>query len=87
MHSNVFSLREWWSQNTQRANKSERGSEFKVRYIGWDHKTRYLKLVKFDDKTDSVIGKLDNGEEISYPAEGRFWVEYDEGMENEARAI
>lgn len=84
MHSNVFSLKEWWSQRDEASQKNE---EFKVRYIGWDHKTRFLKLLKFDDKTDRVIGQLDCGKEVSYPAQSRFWVQYDEGMENEARAI
>ncbi len=81
MHSNVFSLKEWWST------KTEDGADFRVRYIGWDHKTRFLKLLKFDDKTGCVIGQLDCGKEVSYPADSRFWVEYDEGMEHEARAI
>lgn len=82
MHSNVLSLKEWWSQK-----KDNQKGEVKVRYIGWDHKTRFLKLLKFDDQTDSVIGQLDCGKEVRYPADSRFWVEYDEGMEHEARAV
>ncbi|MBC98319.1 MAG: hypothetical protein CME63_11250 [Halobacteriovoraceae bacterium] len=91
MRSNVLCLREWWQiKNNGEKSAQMQGQEsedFKVRYLGWDHKTRFLKLVKFDSETDSVIGELDNGEEVSYPSKSDFWVVYDDGMEEEARAI
>jgi len=82
MHSNVLSLKQWWSHQSNNQN-----TEIKVRYIGWDHKTRFLKLLKFDDQADCIIGELDCGKKVRYPSNSRFWVEYDEGMDHEARAI
>jgi hypothetical protein len=81
MHSNILTLKQWWHQ------KEEANSEMKLRYLGWDHKTRFFKLLKFDDKTNSIEGELDCGKKVSFAANSEFWVAYDDGMENEARAI
>ncbi len=81
MNSNVFSLKEWW------AKRDESKSEVKVRYIGWDHNTRFLKLLKFDDQANLIEGELDCGKKMNFSASGKNWVAYDDGMENEARAI
>ena len=82
MHQNVLSLKEWWSDKL-----SDKKQDLKLRYLGWDHNTRFLTLLKFDDKSDSIIGRLDSGEKVTYPASSSFWVAYDDGMENEARAV
>ena len=84
MHPNVLSLKEWW----EKSNDSQASqADVKVRFVGWDHRIRFLKLVKFDDKTATITGELDSGEKVSYPAESPFWVAYDDGMEEEARAV
>lgn len=68
----------------------ERGkvlSEKKLRYIGWDHNTRFFSPESFDEDKGVLKGVLDCGEAISFPMESSFWVEYKEGMESEARPI
>ena len=80
MNSNVFSLKKWWTTKNEK-------SDVKVRYIGWDHNTRFLKLLKFDDESGLVEGELDCGKKMQFSASGDYWVAYDEGMENEARAV
>jgi len=70
------SLKEWLG-----GHMAEEG-ELRLRYIGWDHRQKYFSPQKLDKEGVEVLGKLDNGEKVSFPFDSDFWVHYEEGMEN-----
>lgn len=75
------SLGQWWQSF------SEHKEELKLRYVGWDHRIRFFTPKSISKAQDHVEGTLDNGEVISFPVDSNFWVQYDEGMENSAKAV
>lgn len=75
------SLSQWWQSFTQQ------GKVLKLRYVGWDHRTRFFTPKNLSQGEDHVEGVLDNGEVISFPVNSDFWVQYDEGMEEGAKAV
>lgn len=75
------SLKEWWSLFMDESVKP------KLRYVGWDHKVKYFTPISLDEKRKEIQGKLDCGEQISYSQDSSFWVNYEEGMEDSAKAV
>lgn len=75
------SLKDWWNLFMDHKVKP------KLRYVGWDHKVKYFTPLKFNKADERVEGHLDCGEVISFPVESQFWVNYEEGMEDSAKAV
>lgn len=62
-------------------------TDLKLRYCDWNHRTKYVRIVGESSDGASLIGVLANGEEVSFPKTSDFWHVYQEGDENQARAI
>ncbi len=74
-------LSQWWHSF------SESGVIHKLRYVGWDHRTRFFTPKAIDEDKAHIEGTLDSGELIRFPVDSNFWVQYDEGMEDGAKAV
>ncbi len=77
----VQTLETWWQLFL------EKGEEIRLRYLDWDHKTRFFTPKKMNEAGTHVEGELDNGEVINFPVTSQFWQEYHEGMEDGAKAV
>lgn len=80
---NGQSLKWWWNLF------KEQGENLRLRYMDWDHKIRFFQPTSLELERDGqyVEGTLDNGEVIRFPVESSFWVQYHEGMEEQAKAV
>lgn len=58
----------------------------KLRFADWNHRIRFFTVSKIDE-SGNVTGQLDSGETISFDIESDFWFPYNEGDEDQARAI
>jgi hypothetical protein len=83
---NYQSLGQLWNEFIKHGNQIAEEA-LKLRYVGWDHKTRFFSPQTLDEDKGQVSGVLDCGELISFPVESAFWVKYNDGMENEAKAV
>ncbi|MDA9793286.1 hypothetical protein N9B72_01750 [Bacteriovoracaceae bacterium] len=61
--------------------------EFRVRFRDWDIKIKYFVIEGYSQDEQRLVGKLDNGEVISYAKDNKGWQVYYRGQENSARAI
>lgn len=55
----------------------------KVRYINWDHRTKYFEIHDYSQDKKRLIGKLDNGEDISFSPASDHWILYEERIEDD----
>lgn len=80
---NGQSLKVWWQLF------KEKGEEIRLRYMDWDHKIRFFTptAIALENDGQYVEGTLDNGEVIRFPVESSFWVQYQDGMEEQAKAV
>lgn len=77
----VQSLESWWHS------VMEKGEELKLRYLDWDHRIRFFTPKRLNKEGTHLEGELDNGELINFPVKSAFWLEYQEGMEEGAKAV
>lgn len=69
-------LAEIWKQSNQQ-------KSLKVRYINWDHRTKYFEIHDYSEDLKKFVGKLDCGEEISFSPVSDHWVLYEDNIEND----
>ena len=74
------SLKEIWSHSQQKKG-------IKVRYLDWDHHTKYFEIEGPSKDQKSLVGKLDNGEDFTFPMISQFWVIYEDEMEHFPKAV
>lgn len=74
---NIYQL---WQQNRE-------SKDLKLRYCDWNHRVKYVRIVGESSDGNSLIGVLATGEEVSFPKSSEFWHVYQDGDENQARAI
>ncbi len=67
--------------------ESQHKKDLKVRYVNWDHRTKYFEIHNYSPDKKLIVGKLDNGEEISFPLISQHWVLYEEEMEHFPKAV
>lgn len=75
------SLETWWE------NFRIKGEELKLRYQDWDHRIRFFTPKRMNKEGTHLEGELDNGEVIKFPVGSDHWQEYQDGMEEGAKAV
>lgn len=74
------SLDEIWINNKRQMN-------LKVRFNDWNHHMKYFTITGESTDGKRLVGKLDNGESISYSKRSRGWSLYSVEFTDQARAI
>jgi hypothetical protein len=64
-----------------------RPKNLKVRFQDWSYQTKYFTLMGESEDGKRFIGKLDNGEKISYSKKSKGWALYHSGDEHHAQAV
>ena len=59
----------------------------KVRFNDWDYKIKYFTISGESTDAKRLVGKLDNGEAISFNKKSRGWSVYSNEAEQNARAV
>lgn len=66
--------------------KHGRQSGLTLRWPDWGQNHRWFKVEFYDPKSDSLFGKLDCGEKVSFSMKTNNWKLYEEGDEFIAKA-
>ncbi|MCT4640691.1 MAG: hypothetical protein N4A33_00235 [Bacteriovoracaceae bacterium] len=66
---------------------SNRKMNLKVRYKGWDHKTKFFKIQGLSLDGITLFGELDNGEMVTYRMTSDHWEVYQIGAGDYPKAI
>ena len=59
----------------------------KVRFLDWNHTIKYFTVTGESEDGKRLVGKLDNGESMSFSKTSRGWALYGAGAENTAKAV
>lgn len=59
----------------------------KFRFIDWNHRTKYLRIIGHDELKGVFHCLLDNGEKVEISDQSDFWQSYSPGDELRACAI
>ncbi|MBY0516969.1 MAG: hypothetical protein K2P81_08680 [Bacteriovoracaceae bacterium] len=59
----------------------------KVRFLDWNHTIKYFMITGESEDGKRLVGKLDNGESMSFAKFSRGWGLYGEGAEQAAKAV
>lgn len=59
----------------------------KVRFLDWNHTIRFFMITGESEDGKRLVGKLDNGESISFAKFSRGWALYGADAEFAAKAI
>ena len=75
-----YSLERVWRTSGMKAN-------LRVRFNDWTHQIRWFEIHGESPDGRRFIGKLDNGEKISFSKRSRGWFEYFPSAEFQAHAV
>ncbi len=59
----------------------------KVRFVDWNHSIKYFTVTGESEDGKRLVGKLDNGESMSFSKSSRGWMVYGAGAEMNAKAV
>lgn len=77
---NWYTLERVWRQNRGRKN-------LRVRFNDWTQHIRWFEIQGESEDQRRFVGRLDNGERISYPKNSKGWILYYEESEYSAHAV
>jgi hypothetical protein len=69
-----------WHRNAQK-------NGLKVRFLDWNHTIKFFLITGESEDGKRLVGKLDNGESISFAKFSRGWALYGVDNEHAAKAI
>jgi hypothetical protein len=66
---------------------SGKKNHLQVRFNDWNYGIKYFEVLGESEDGKRLVGKLDNGEKVSYPKRSRGWSLYHQDSELQARAV
>ena len=67
--------------------KSGKKKNLRVRFRDWSYRIKYFSIEGYNPEKSRIIGRLDNGEVMSFCVRSEGWTLYHPGLEEFARAV
>lgn len=76
----TYTIEQLWRRSNEKKG-------LKVRFNDWNYSIKYFTIVGESSDAKRLVGKLDNGEAISFSKKSRGWSFYSTEAENNAKAV
>lgn len=76
----TYTIEQLWRRSNEKKG-------LKVRFNDWNYNIKYFTIAGESSDAKRFVGKLDNGEAISFSKKSRGWSFYSTEAENNAKAV